>query len=169
MATAANISVVANRWVNRGNGRPEYLAALEPNSAEALKLLETRILGLPDFEVTCTTDSNDATSPVLNLSDLGVPFGVAQVLRRVWFHAYTSDDNDSGFMSGEAVVRGDPTTPVIDGTTLDVDNSIGAETINLAVAANKVVVNAVGITADNLRWHIKVWVDPIPVPLAFLA
>lgn len=168
MAAIANITVIANRYVNRSKDRSSYLEALEPGNSTAQKMLERLVLNMPDFEATGTTDTNTATSPILNLTDLGVPFATAETGRVIIVESYTADDNGYGFQKNIALVRGHGTTPVVEGQAQPVDLAEGAEEMTVAVQSNKVVVNCVGITGDNVRWYVKVWVGDA-FPLAFLA
>lgn len=166
MAAASSILVTQNRYQDRRKAEFKHLAdAIAGGTVAAQKSLDVVILGLPDFEVTCLTDTNTATSPVLNLTDLLVPFSTPETQRVIKLRVFTSDDNDSGYTEVVALVRGHGTTPVIDASVVDVNGAIGAEAATVAVQSNKVVVNTLGIQDVDIRWLIHVFVgDQVNVP-----
>lgn len=173
MATFANAVVVENRWTGRTKDRAGYLRALEPGDATARKDLETMVLGLPHFVVTGTTDTNTADSDAINLSDMGVTFPAA-TMRHIRVRAYVSQGSETGFIEHVAAISGaDGTTPEVDGQVAlvnltDAVDATNDPAIDVEVAANEVIIEAVGDTTVNTRWYIEVYVGEI-IPLAFLA
>lgn len=160
------VSETVSRWTGKPRSRAAYLGALEPNSAEALKDLETMVLGLPHFEVFGTTDTNTADSDAINLSDQGVTFPDG-TQRIIYVEASVADDDGQGLIIGRAIVDGG-STPIVndeeaDGT-LD-DGLAGAPTLDFEVVSNEVIIEAVGIADVDCRWVIRIWVgDAIPLP-----
>lgn len=171
MAAIANL-VVTSRWHGHETSRASYLRALETGDETARKMLETMVLGLPHFEVTGTTDTNTADSDALNLSDQGVTFPDA-TQREILVKAHIADADGMGLLVYRFQVDGG-STPIVtavqadSGINLDDSGLGGAPTLDFEVATGEVVLEAVGITDVDCRWHIKVWVGDA-VPLAYIA
>lgn len=160
------VTKTVNRYQDRIKADRKHLAdAIVGGSDQALKSLEVNILQLPDFEATGTTDTNTATSPILNLTDLGVPFAadtgrMIHVISAAWI------GTAGGTQMNHALVRGHATTPVVEKLGQYGDFAVGAEEQTVAVQSNKVVVNCLGISGDVVTWYVKVWIgDAFPLVL----
>lgn len=172
MAAIANVDVQsfyseALRAIRKSNPTQLILKALAGGSEE--NELAARMVAhpnAPDFIVTGTTDTNTADSDAINLSDEGVAFPEGYH-RRIEIDAWAADDDGVGFVRHVAIIDGGSTPIVADqngDAALD-DGVAAAFTIDVEVVSNEVIIEAVGASSDNLRWHIEVRVgDPVPLP-----
>lgn len=169
MATIA-VTRTVNRYQDRLKDDRKHLAdALAGGFDAAQKSLAVNLYQLPDFEFTGTTDTNTATSPVCNLTDLGIPFA-AETGRFIYVESAQWNGSVGGTFLVRGLVRGHATTPVVEQTVYmtgaSTGTDIGGELLTVAVQSNKVVVNAVGISGDVVTWYIKVWVgEAFPLTL----
>lgn len=164
------VQKTVNRWTGNETSRAGYLRALEPGDANALKDLETMVLGMPHFEVYGTTDTNTADSDAINLSTAGVTFPNA-TQRIVKVEASVADNDGQGLLVYTFQVDGG-TTPIVTAVQVDaalnLDDSglAGAPTLDFEVVANQVILEAVGISAVPCRWVLRIWVSDA-IPLAY--
>lgn len=160
----------ALRAIRRANPFQLLFKAQQGGSAE--NDLAARMVcnpNAPDFIVTGTTDTNTADSDALNLTAQGVTFPDG-FHRKITIDAWAADEDGVGFVRHTAIIDGGSTPIVADqagDATLD-DGVAAAFTLDVEVVANAVIIEAVGASADNLRWYIEVYVGE-PVPVAYLA
>lgn len=165
---AAVISKTVSRWTGNDKSRATYLRALEPNSAAALKDLETIVLGLPHFEVYFTSDTNTATA-VLNLATQGVAFpdGTQRVIIS---RLRAADVDGQGIVEGKTIVDGGSTPIVVtDSASADplVSGLGGTPTLVASVSTADVIFTHTGITDVDTRNILEVWIGDA-VPLAYI-
>jgi hypothetical protein len=161
------VQSTVNRWTGNELNRANYLRALEPNSAAALKDLETMVLGLPHFEVYATADTN-TSSVLLDLTALGVTFPNA-TSRLIATRAFIADNDGQGIVEGKTVVDGGSTPIVVtDSASADplVSGLGGTPTLVCSVSTANVILTAVGISAVPTRWVLQVFVGEL-IPLAY--
>ena len=166
---AAVITKTVSRWTGDEASRASYLKALEQNSATALKLLETLVLGLPHFEISFTTDTNTA-SVVLNLTTQGVTFPDG-TQRIIYSRLRTADNDGMGVVEGKVMVDGGSTPIVVtDSASADaIVSGLGATpTLVASVATADVVFTFTGPADVDHRSILEVWVGDA-VPLAYIA
>jgi hypothetical protein len=175
MATFANIVVVSSysetlRAIRKSNPGQLLLKALQGGSVE--NLLAARMVAdpnAPDFVVTGTTDTNTADSDAINLTAQGVTFPDG-FHRKITIDAWAADEDGVGFVRHVAIIDGGTTQIVSDqigDANLD-DGVAAAFTIDVEVVTDTVRIEAVGASADNLRWYIEIYISD-PVPVAYLA
>jgi hypothetical protein len=155
------------RAIRKSNPGQLLLKAQQGGSPE--NLLAARMIAdpqAPDFIVTGTTDTNTADSDAINLSAQGVTFPDA-AHRLIRIDAWAADEDGVGFVRHLAIIDGGATPIVADqigDANLD-DGVAAAFTLDVEVATNQVIIEAVGASSDNLRWYIEVYVgDLIPIP-----
>ena len=173
MAAIVVTETVRNYRADLEKRSPQRLAeAVWPTSGQSgagLKAQQT-VLGEPDFIVYGTTDTNTADSDAINLSDEGVTFPDGHA-RMIWVRAYVADDNGMGVVEAKAIVDGG-TTPIVvqDAASADplVSGLAGTPAIDIEVATNEVIIEAVGITDVDCRWVIEVRVGDL-VRLPYIA
>lgn len=124
----------------------------------------------PDFVITGTTDTNTAASPAIELVANGVTFPDG-AHRYVTVRATVADDDGVGVVEAKAIIDGG-TTPIVVADLVDADTIAGgvatAPTLTIVAGASTLTINAVGASADNLRWNIEVRIGDL-VPLPYLA
>lgn len=162
------ITKTVSRWTGDEVCRASYLKALEQNSATALKLLETLVLGLPHFEITFTSDTNTA-GVVLNLTTQGVTFpdGTQRIITT---RLRVADNDGQGLIEGKVIVDGGSTPIVVtDSASADpvVSGLGGTPTLVASVSTADVVFTHTGITDVDHRSILEVWVGDA-VPLAYI-
>lgn len=152
--------------------QPDQLLRKAFSGGSVENLLAARVLagGLPDFVITGTTDTNTAASPAIELVANGVviPIGTK---RRIDVKVYAADADAAVLVEGKYLVEG-AATPIVASDNIDSDaptggGTITAPTITLVGGASTLTLNAVGVSATNIRWYIEVYVGEL-IPLAFL-
>lgn len=162
------VTETVNRWHGFETSRANYLRALEMGDETARKMLETMVLKLPHFEVKGTTDTNTDTT-FLDLTAQGVSFPDG-TQRQIYIEASASDNDGHGLALSRGIIDGGA-TPIASDFSVDVsldDGLAGAIDVDIEVSTANVVLQVTGISATNMRWHIKVWVYD-PIPLAYIA
>ena len=167
------VTKVVDNWLPLPKSSPQRISmAVWPTglgNAEDARKAQQQLLGQPDFIVEGTTDTSDADSDAINLSDQGVTFPDG-TQRTLYVEASVADNDGQGLIIGRAVIDGGATPIVSDESvdgTLD-DGLAGAPSLDFEVVSNEVIIEAVGITDVDCRWVIRVWVSDA-IPLAYIA